>query len=54
MCIDCRAINNITICYRHPIPKFDDKLDEFSGDVIFITIDLGSGCNEIRMKLEDE
>jgi hypothetical protein len=54
MCIDCRAVNNITVMYRHPIPKLYDILDELHSSYIFIKIDLKSGYHHIRMKKEDK
>ena len=54
MCTDCKAINNIIVKYRHPIPRLEDLLDDFHDANTFSKINLKSGYHQIRMKKGDE
>ena len=54
ICVDCKAVNAITVKYHHSISRLDDKLNELHGAVIFTKINLKSVYHQIRMKEGDE
>ena len=50
---DWRALNNITVKNRYPLPRIDETLDRLGGATIFSSLDLNSGYFQIRISPED-
>ncbi|KAE8216955.1 hypothetical protein CF319_g8841, partial [Tilletia indica] len=54
LCVDYRALNNITVKDRYAIPKIDDLLDFITGSRIFSKIDPRGAYNLLRIAHDEE
>lgn len=53
MCIDYRALNNITVKNAYPLPRIDDLLDKIQGAKFFSSLDLLSGYHQLALQPTD-
>jgi hypothetical protein len=53
LCVDYRALNEVTVKNKYPLPRIDDLLDQLKGAKYFSKIDLRTGYYQLRIRLED-
>jgi len=53
LCVGYRALNQVTIKNKYPLPHIDALFDQLRGAKVFSKIDLNSGYHQIKIKEED-
>jgi len=52
LCVDMRQANRAVIRERHPIPTFDEVLENMKGSTVFSKLDLNMGFHQIELEEE--
>jgi hypothetical protein len=53
MCMDYRALNEVTVKNKYPLPRIEDLFDQLRGASVFSKIDLRSGYHQLRIRPSD-
>jgi hypothetical protein len=53
MCVDYRALNEVTIKNKYPLPRIEDLFDQLRGACVFSKIDLTSGYHQLKIQASD-
>jgi len=53
MCVDYRALNEVTIKNKYPLPRIEDLFDQLKGACVFSKIDLRSGYHQLKIRASD-
>jgi hypothetical protein len=53
MCIDYRALNEVMIKNKYPLPRIEDLFNQLRGASMFSKIDMRSGYHQLRIRPSD-
>ena len=53
ICVDYRALNQVTEKDAHPLPRIEDSLDALAGACVYSTLDMTSGYHQVEVAEAD-